>query len=206
MSAAVLTRFKTWKILTTPPMSGPDNMAYDVSTMQNMHNEDRPPVLRFFRWVRPAVSYGKHQRLDGLRTFIPSGWETIQRPTGGGAVLHDQDLCLSLCWRAGQPPLPTALKDVYGWIHTVILQALPPLSHARLADCRDCKTLAPFSTRHCFNEPVAFDILSGRRKITGGAICRQKSVFLYQGSLQDFDDAALQSRLEDAFQRALLPS
>jgi lipoate-protein ligase A len=191
-----------WEILSTPSMSGSDNMAYDLQTLLKMQHPQQVPVLRFFRWRTPGASFGKHQTLENLRSKIPAGMDAVQRPTGGGLVMHGQDLCLSLCWRQGQPPLPTKLKDHYAWIHGVIAKALAPLAKSRLANCRDCSTSNSFSTRDCFTEPVAFDVLRGQEKIVGGALCHQKDAFLYQGSIQGIVDPMLESTLRAAFQYA----
>lgn len=204
MRGSVLTQTDRWMIVSTAPMTGAENMEYDRETLQKLQDRDHPAVLRLFRWERPTASYGRHQRFPSLRHLIPSTWEAVQRPTGGGLVLHDQDLCLSLCWHAGQAPLPTRLKDVYSWIHSVILQAMPARAAARLAVCRDCAAPSDFAVRHCFSEPVAYDILSEHQKVVGGALCRQQDVFLYQGSIQTFGDAAFEARLINAFQNILL--
>ena len=192
-----------WQIVSTPPMSGADNMAYDLNTLRMIQNENHPPVLRFFHWSRPAVSYGKHQSLDEICSLIPSGWDTVQRPTGGGLVFHGKDLCLSLCWSNGQPPLPTRLKDHYAWIHNVIMEALRPFAETRLANGRDCSTpSSPFAARDCFTKPVAFDVLRGRQKIVGGALCRHKDTLLYQGSIQYPAQEELERQLGQAFRAA----
>jgi lipoate-protein ligase A len=201
---------QTWQIVSTPPMSGVENMAFDVETLQKMQGIDTSPVLRFFSWSRPGATYGKHQSPESLATLIPSDLETAQRPTGGGLVVHGQDLCLSLCWREGQAPMPARLKDHYAWIHGIVWEAILPFTDAQLANCRDCAVpAAPVPMRECFTEPVAYDILRGRQKIVGGALCRKKNSFLYQGSIQGVigTDTALrldlEHRLQSHFQRYL---
>jgi lipoate-protein ligase A len=193
----------SWRLLTTPAMSGEENMAYDRQTLLKVQDPAQPAVLRFFRWSRPAVSYGRHQSLEAIQALVPSGWDAVQRPTGGGLVFHKEGLCLSLCWRAGQPPLPERLKDHYAWIHGVIATALNTDISPRLANCRDCVAPSEFSTRDCFTQPVAFDILAQDKKIVGGALCRQKNAFLYQGAIQAALDPSLESHLRTAFERAL---
>ncbi len=181
-------------------MSGQDNMAYDVETLRQMQDSSRPPVLRFFRWSKPGVSYGKHQSLDKLQALIPPDCEAVQRPTGGGLVFHGADLCLSLCWRQGQPPLSQRMQDQYAWIHQTISDALQALTEIRMARCGDSAPLVtPFATRECFTAPVAFDLLAGTQKIVGGALCRRRNVFLYQGSIQ-FVAPSLESLLSPYFQ------
>jgi lipoate-protein ligase A len=200
---------ETWQIISTPPMPGADNMAYDLATLHKMQQPDTSPVLRFFSWDRPEATFGKHQSAEALSARIPAELNAVRRPTGGGLVIHGQDLCLSLCWRAGQAPLPARMKDHYAWIHGVIWEAILPLTDAQLATCRDCAVPAPFPIRECFTEPVAYDIIRGRQKITGGALCRIKNAFLYQGSIQGFTEnnpalrEDLQSRLHSHFHRYL---
>src|SRR4051794_8387098 len=120
-AAGTLTQTSAWRMLTTPPLSGAENMAYDLATLRKVQ-EGQSPTLRFFRFRQPTLSYGRHQSLETTKPLAPSGWDVVQRPTGGGIVLHGDDLCLSLCWRVGQRPLPLHLKDHYAWIHSVILQ------------------------------------------------------------------------------------
>ena len=195
---------QTWRILTTPAWSGEENMTYDLRTIQAVQEGQLPPTLRFFRWSEPTVSYGKHQSPNDLYLKIPADWAAIQRPTGGGMVFHGNDLCFSLCWREGQQPLPVHLKDHYEWIHSVALQAIKPLFEARLARCEDCSTTPDtLATRDCFTQPVGFDILKGDQKILGGALCRQKDTFLYQGSVQGINTPDFEERLQDAFKHAL---
>jgi lipoate-protein ligase A len=191
-----------WAIVSTPPLSGRENMATDVQTLRRLHEEQGGPLLRFFRWNRPTVSYGRLQRREQIS--IPDGWDTIQRPTGGGVVFHDTDLCFSLCFRLGQPPLPLRFSDLYAWIHGVVQKALSPLTLLTMATCRDgASTPVSFMRRQCFNEPVAFDLLRQGRKIVGGAFCRQKEALLYQGSIQIPTDTALERRLTTAFGKVL---
>jgi lipoate-protein ligase A len=192
-----------WQFIHTPPLTGAENMLYDLNSLHKVQDPTGSPIVRFFRWIRPTVSYGKHQSLEKFRSLIPEGWDTVQRPTGGGIVFHDQDLCLSLCWRSGQAPLPEQLKDHYAWIHGIIAEALRPLGETRLADCRDCTAPTAFESRDCFTQPVAYDVLTDQKKIVGGALCRQRNALLYQGSIQAFDSnfesrlsALLKSRLQ----------
>jgi lipoate-protein ligase A len=193
----------TWRILTTAPMSGEDNMAFDRKTLGELQQPQAAPVFRLFRWKRPTLSYGRHQDIATIRSKIPPGWDVVQRPTGGGIVLHRADLCFSLCWRLGQRPVPARLKDTYSWIHGVAALALSAESGVRLADCRDCSNApVPFATRDCFTQPVAFDVLQNGQKVIGGALCRQKNVFLYQGSIQQIADPWLENRLKAAFFQA----
>ncbi len=174
-----------WNFLTTPPMGGTDNMAYDLNTLWDLQNRNAKPTVRIFRFREKTVSYGRLQKLESLRNLIPAGWATVQRPTGGGMVYHGNDLCLSLTWKKGESALPLLPRDQYRWIHNVILDSLRTSLPLRMAACCDvASSQQPFETRACFNNPTSFDLLSGENKVVGGALFCQHTAVLYQGSIQ----------------------
>jgi lipoyl(octanoyl) transferase len=166
-------------------MTGEANMQYDRDLLSAVERGVQHPTVRFFRFNQPTVSYGRLQRLTDIAQAIAPGWSVVQRPTGGGVVMHDGDLCVSLCWPTGQRPLPTRVQDQYRWIHTVILKGLPRVAALRLAACADVrKSPEAFNRRSCFENPVGFDLIKNRRKILGGALRCTRQASLYQGSLQ----------------------
>jgi lipoate-protein ligase A len=180
-------------------------MAYDVDTLHRVTDGSSPPTLRLFTWSRPTVSYGRLQRWATVAPLVPQNWEAIQRPTGGGIVLHKDDLCLSLCWRRGQSPLPERLADIYAWIHQTIRQALWPVTPLQMVTCRnDARRISSFHQRQCFQEPAVFDLMEDDRKIVGGALCRWHDTVLYQGSIQGIPHRATGMLLRNAFQQRLM--
>jgi lipoate-protein ligase A len=180
-------------------------MQIDSLTLEQLERDEVAPTLRFFRWRRPTVSYGRLQRRESLQHLIPPQWDAVQRPTGGGIVFHDQDLCFSLAWRAGETPLPLRVKDVYLWVHEGVQIALAPWLALRLATCRDCSTDdSTFHERQCFQTPVAYDLLEGKRKVVGGAITRRKQGLLYQGTLHHPLESAAEEAFIHAFTQRLL--
>ena len=214
----------SWRILTTPPLSGADNMRQDAEALSCVELGESQPTLRFFRFKDPTLSFGRLQRREDITPLIPHGWAFVQRPTGGGIVFHKDDLCFSLCWKDGQAPLPNKPQDQYRWIHSVVLEALstefparmaiPPASsrrmtslpgeQGRMAVCGDVGTSPePFSIRTCFQNPVGYDLLREQQKIVGGALRCTRRATLYQGSLEIPDAQALEPRLRAAFQKAL---
>jgi lipoate-protein ligase A len=184
-------------------MQGRDTMAYDEQTLEQLQ-QGAAPAVRFYQWLSPTISFGRLQKQEHIRDLIPQGWKAVQRPTGGGIVFHDQDLCVSLCWREGDAPLPTRLKEVYPWIHGIIREALAPFSDLQMARCDDCQTAeTPFQSRQCFTEPVVFDLLRKGKKVVGGALCRRGDAFLYQGSIQGYPVHSILPALTSAFTRCL---
>ena len=193
-----------WRIVNTPPLSGDDNMRWDVELLNGVERGTLPPSLRFFRFLEPTVSFGRLQKLKDVRSLVPRGWSTVQRPTGGGVVFHDGDVCLSLCWPVGQNPLPTRPQEQYRWVHSAILEALRPTISLRMAECCDApQPEEPFHVRACFHNPVGYDLLWNQKKIVGGALRCTRQATLYQGSLQMTISSSQQSRLLIAFQTRL---
>ena len=71
-------------------------------------------VLRLYRWSRPTLSLGFHQKV------VPCHWQElassgafdlVRRPSGGRAVLHGGDLSYALIW----PGAPTQRRQAYRW-------------------------------------------------------------------------------------------
>lgn len=186
-------------------MTGEANMQFDRDTLMRVDSQGAPPTLRFFRWNEPTVSYGRLQNLEAFTTLIPRGHATVRRPTGGGIVFHNQDLCLSLAWRHTESVLPQKPQDQYRWIHSIILEALMTTEPVRMASCCDARAPAePFGTRRCFIQPVGYDLLIGEQKVVGGALYRRRMATLYQGSIQRPMNAALEEKLLVAFQNHLM--
>ncbi len=173
-------------------------MRYDAALLHSVEQGTEPPTLRFFRFKEPTVSYGRLQKREPLLPFVPAGWALVQRPTGGGLVFHESDLCLSLAWPRGQAPLPVKPQDQYRWIHSIILEALG--TDVRMAACCDVEMpQEPFEVRQCFTQPVGYDILKEREKIVGGALCCRRGATLYQGSIRNISTPGLEEHLSQIF-------
>lgn len=174
---------KNWRLLSTPPLSGDENMRQDRDTLMAVSRGEAPPTVRFFRFSAPTVTFGRLQKLSSIQSKVPSGWAVAQRPTGGGLVFHRNDLCVSFAWPKGQPPIPTATKEIYPWIHQLLKRGLG--NSLKMAACADvCASKSPFETRECFTEPVGYDLLSEGQKVVGGALWNTRNAILYQGSIQ----------------------
>ncbi|HEX7342707.1 MAG TPA: hypothetical protein VF398_00480 [bacterium] len=78
---------------------GEFNMGADVYLSQEAARSGQI-ILRLYTWNRPTLSLGYHQELaESLRESCASrDIPIVRRPTGGRAVLHDQELtyCLAL--------------------------------------------------------------------------------------------------------------
>jgi lipoate-protein ligase A len=142
-------------------------MALDYAVLRAVARRQAPPTLRIYRWERPAVTIGYFQVLQDVvhdAACRRDGVPVIRRITGGGAVLHDQELTYSvtvpLSSRVCAGGVPESFRDI----------------------CRPViRMLAQQSIAAAF-KPVN-DIVVGRRKISGCAQTRRQGVLLQHGTL-----------------------
>jgi len=160
----------------TAPHGAALNMAIDEALLASAPE----PILRVYRWARPAVSFGYFERWGPIRAAHP-GREAVRRWTGGGVVLHGEDFTYSLLLPGGRAGAP--LGESYGLIHGAL--------RAALADAGLTAGMAAAGgtavSRACFENPVEHDLLSGGRKIAGAAQRRTRAGLLHQGSVQGVD-------------------
>ena len=139
------------------------------------------PVLRFYRWSKPAVSFGRTRGIDSEieRAALEKGWMVVGRPTGGGIVEHADDLCFSLFWPKADGTLPWRVADSYAVIHEWIAEGLKELGVETVSVHQKDK-----ENGWCFQTAVCHDLTAGGKKIVGGAQWRQNDKALHQGSIQ----------------------
>src|ERR1051326_906734 len=85
-----------WKLIIDGPLAGSRNMAIDAALLQEVDNcEDPYTVVRFYGWQTPTISLGRNQQIDKAVDSAycrANGIDIVHRPTGGRAVLHDDEL------------------------------------------------------------------------------------------------------------------
>src|SRR5215471_17296621 len=85
-----------WGLILDAAFDGQTNMAVDAALLDEVERDPSArTVLRFYTWIRPTVSLGRNQKPDkAVDTAYCSqnGIDIVHRPTGGRAVLHDDEL------------------------------------------------------------------------------------------------------------------
>jgi lipoate-protein ligase A len=161
-------------------------MAIDEAVFRLNGLEGLPPTLRFFGWTPPAVSLGYFQRtfqeidVDFCRR---EGIDIVRRPTGGKAVLHDQELTYSLVAAVDHPLFAGSILETYRVISGCILEALKRLGLAPEMVSEGRSALGTSMEAYCFAAPSKYELLVEGRKICGSAQVRAGGVFLQHGSL-----------------------
>jgi lipoate-protein ligase A len=136
------------------------------------------PVLRLYRWVRPAVSFGYFERWEPIRAAYPDR-DAVRRWTGGGVVLHGEDFTYSLLVPSGSVE-EQGPADSYGIIHGALCQALRDAGIAAEVTTTSREKMS----QACFENPVPHDVMVGGRKIAGAAQRRTRVGLIHQGSVQ----------------------
>jgi lipoyl(octanoyl) transferase len=175
----------TWRlILEAEPRSGAANMALDQAIAMACAAGESPPTLRFYRWVPPAVSLGRHQALHeiDLAAAAAHGYDVVRRSTGGRAILHTDELTYAVAAPSDEPRVKGGVMDAYVRLSNALVAGLRNLGVEADKAAGDVRT-APDVSAACFEVPSAYEITAGGRKLIGSAQSRRAKYVLQHGSL-----------------------
>ncbi len=175
------------------PRPAPLNMALDEVLL----GEVRGPLVRIYRWERPAVTFGYFGRHAAVAAAWP-GREIVRRMTGGGVVPHGEgeDLTYSLIVPASHEFAARSPREIYRVVHEALGLLLGGIGESAMLAAPP----AGDGTGVCFESPEEFDLLARGRKVAGAALRRTRHGLLLQGSIQEFPDIErLRPRLAGAF-------
>ena len=175
------------------PCSAAMNMAIDESLLE----QAALPTLRLYQWRQPSLSFGYFGKFAD-RAAESGTREIVRRWTGGGMVLHGDDLTYAVVTPAGHPASAHGPAAIYAALHSAIRDALG--AEGREAEL--AALAAPKISDDCFANPVRNDVMLRGRKIAGAAQRRTRRGFLHQGSIQLPD---LSQTFCDHFARSLSP-
>jgi lipoate-protein ligase A len=154
-----------------------------------------PIIIRLYYWSEPTLSLGHFQSIHDLGNSEDTQGHLglkdlpwVQRKTGGGAILHDQEVTYSLIVPVGCESLPLGSKGhserLYRAVHESVVDGLVQLGmDAKLSESCTCSVgkqeSEPFL---CFHRRTPVDVLVGPNKVLGSAQRRVKSGLLQHGS------------------------
>lgn len=182
-----------WRLLTTPPGTGAENMALDEALMERAR-ETGDWVLRVYAWSRPTISLGRNQSARGrydLNEIARQTLDVVRRPTGGRAILHHREITYSVTapvFDAGD------LRESYERITRLLIDALRCLG-VEAAAATPAKRAAAPGLSPCFDEPAAGELTVSGRKLAGSAQWRSEGALLQHGSILIEDDQSLLAAL-----------
>ncbi len=171
----------SWQFMKMGADSAQRNMETDRQLLDKVVSGVWPATWRFYSWKQPTFSFGYSQRIEEIADVEAcrrAEIEWVQRPTGGGLVIHGWDLTYTVLAPADDHCLPRGVLASYKQIHQWIVQALHRLDvPANLTPGTDSQSIPGL----CLNRVAPYDILLDGQKIAGGAQRRRKGYLLHQG-------------------------
>jgi len=175
------------------PAQGAWNMAVDQALLLTAE-QSAQVTLRFYRWDSATLSLGYFQKLTD-REQHPGSIQcpVVRRASGGGAIVHDQELTFSLAFPSDNR-WSKKNNDLYRSVHGCIVSTLQSFGvdaslyektikdadDARAVDSSDAGSPNPFL---CFQRRTDGDIILNGHKVGGSAQRRVKSAILQHTSL-----------------------
>jgi lipoyl(octanoyl) transferase len=179
-----------WRFIVTEAMSPAMNMAVDEAILQ-LHSEGKvPPTVRFYTWNPATLSIGYFQKAAkeiNMEALRERGLGFVRRPTGGRAVLHDQELTYSVVVSESHPKMPSSVTEAYKVISMGLLHGFQRLGlHAEMVSLATEEEKEKYSSpgsSACFDSPSWYELVVEGKKVAGSAQTRQKGVILQHGSI-----------------------
>jgi lipoate-protein ligase A len=167
-------------IIEAEPQSGAWNMAVDEALLERAVADDLA-TLRWYRWREPTISIGYFQKsADWLNDPLLSRFPAVRRLSGGGAIIHDQELTYSLVLPASQK-LIVKPQELYDIVHRCVMNELIGLGiPISVRGTTLKKADEPFL---CFQRQDGHDLVLGGFKVLGSAQRRRHGALMQHGSL-----------------------
>lgn len=173
-----------WRLIREEAWDGPMNMALDEIAAETAA-EGGPRTVRVYQWEPSTLSLGYRQDPDTIdwKYCEREGITVTRRPTGGGAIYHDNDGDISYSIIAPAAELPGKLLDAYELLCEPILDAFEGMGVSTDFAAEEQPEIYQPA---CYLRELhpAHDVVAGDgRKISGNAQYRQRDSVIQHGSL-----------------------
>lgn len=172
------------RVVLDKPRPGCENMAVDRALLELAETGDTPPTLRFYRWSRPTISLGYFQKAREIDTQSETvrKLDFVRRPTGGGAILHDDEITYSLTLPFGAFDEPVSIEPMYRLVHDAFIEVLAGMGI--MVDYRGGKDPEHHAGQpfFCFARTYSLDLTLAGDKLLGSAQRRLKQAAMQHGS------------------------
>lgn len=179
---------QTWRLILDGRYPSRENMERDLSLFDAVRRGVMDGCLRIYNWDTPAITVGYHQR-----AFVPYdrtlNLPILKRPTGGGAVLHIDDVTYSIC-APQKGALAGGIRESYGLITQSFARALRHCGVSVSMDGAD-EGYDPV----CFARTAAVELRLAGAKLMGAAQARREGCLIQQGVLPLRSDSTLYTRV-----------
>ena len=150
------------------------NMAAD----EYLLNNSKTPVLRFYQWSNPTLSFGIFNADFSVLDFViinRFGIEGVIRKTGGKTVLHHKELTYSFIAQN----ITVGVLEFYKIISNILQKVFLYFG----VGSQMKKNKIPSKSLICFQEISSYEIEVFGKKLVGSAQKRKKDKLLQHGSI-----------------------
>ena len=177
-----------WELIIDSAIDGAINMAIDSALLDAVDGaSDTRTIVRFYTWARPTISLGRNQKIEksvDMEYCRAKGIGIVHRPTGGRAVLHDDELTYAVVSNDSSSFGDTIYGNYKRVSEALCLGYRNMGVPAVLApDTRKPGIPANGGDPPCFLSTSRYELMAGGRKIVGSAQRRVRRSFLQHGSM-----------------------
>jgi lipoate-protein ligase A len=178
---------KSWRYIPYKACHAFENMATDEALIE-FYMLNKTPVLRLYSWQPAGISIGKYQ--DAVKDINVENCRNdntaiVRRMTGGGAILHDNELtycivCSEEDIRCKKAPVKKSFEKLNSFIMRLYLDfGLNPVYAKDVIGYPRPGERPGF----CFSGNEEYDIIIANRKVGGNAQARKKGLIFQHGSI-----------------------
>lgn len=176
-----------WRFLNMGRGEAAMNMALDEAIFLLHEARLSPPTLRVYAWQTPTLSLGYAQsvaREVDLAACQRYGVDVVRRPTGGRAVLHDDEVTYSIIMPTSVSKSANSLTEHYRLIGLALAEALSQFGlPVRLARPQRSALQRQTASPACFAALSRYELSANGRKLVGSAQKRSPTALLQHGSI-----------------------
>ena len=171
----------SWRWIPPLQADGSTQMAIDRWMLESQKVPSGSASLRLYRWSRPTLSLGRHQRQiepHWLELRDRGDLDLVRRPSGGRAVLHAGEITYALACHPASSHRLTAYNHACLWLQEVFASLGQPLQFGQL------RASQASQRGNCFASGTAADLVHGDgSKRIGSAQLWQGPCLLQHGSV-----------------------
>lgn len=159
--------------------SGKENMSIDLKMLDfAIENNINYAIVRFYQWYPKCISLGRNQKDD---CYNDLNIDIVKRPSGGRALLHENELTYCFVSKIFKPSIIESYKDISDGLILGFKKLGIELEYAK----NESQNLA-----YCMNISSGADVSYKGKKFIGSAQYRKNGYLLQHGSIPyslDFD-------------------
>ena len=180
----------SWRVLWSGHADAYTNMAVDEALLWAATQGASEPTLRLYGWRPAGVSLGYFQPVAGQvdpQEIARRGWGLVRRPTGGRAILHDDEITYGVVIAQAALERGESVMGSYREISRGLECGVQRLGVAAALGETATDPAHRASARElpavCFAQAGRGDMVAAGRKIIGSAQVRRGGYLLQHGSI-----------------------